>query len=365
MIEAEPRSIVRFRGHFLIAVRDAGHDLHVFGPPEQTARAWLAAARIPYHETPLARSAISPGGDAGYALGLARRLRALRPELVLTCTIKPTVYGIPAAAAGGVPRRFALVTGLGYAFTEAEAGMRRRFAGAAARFLYRTSLRRTTAAIFQNGDDRDEFRRRGLLGGTPAHVVNGSGVELDHFCPAPLPEAPRFLLTARLLRDKGLGEYLAAARIVKAARPAAQFDLAGSTDPNPSAFPIDEVHAAAAEGIVTYHGSVEDVRGLLGAARVYVLPSYREGTSRAMLEAMAMARPVITTDAPGCRAAVAHGDNGLLVPVRDAEALAAAMIRLIDDPETARRMGERSLAIAEQRYDVRLVTADLMRIMGL
>lgn len=364
VIEGEPKSIFRFRGHFLRAVRDAGHEPHVFGPADEAARAWLAAERIPFHEIAVSRGTLSPGRDARLAFSLFRELRRLRPGLIMTCTIKPAVYGIPAAALAGVPRRFALITGLGYAFTSG-ARMNRRIAGAAAHLLYRTSLRRATAAIFQNTDDREEFHQRGLLGRTPSHVVNGSGVELDRFAPVPLPAAPRFLMIARLLRDKGIGEYLAAARIVKAARPAAQFDLVGPTDPNPSALPLAEVRAAADAGIVTYHGEVTDVRGLIAAARIYVLPSYREGTSRAVLEAMAMGRPVITTDAPGCRAVVGHGENGLLVPVRSVEPLAAAMIGLIDDPEAARRMGARSRTIAEQRYDAELVTGELMRILGL
>ena len=365
VVEGEARSIVRFRGPLLQAARDAGHDVRVFGPSDETTRAWLAAERIPFHELAARRGMISPGSDAGFALRLLGKLRQIRPDLLLTCTIKPTVYGIPVAALIGVPRRFALITGLGYAFTPGQPKLRRRIAAAAARILYRTSLSRATAAIFQNLDDRQEFQGSGLLGAAPAYVVNGSGVDLDRFAAAALPEEPRFLLIARLLRDKGLAEYLAAASIVKAARPAARFDLVGSPDPNPSAFPLSQVQAAADAGIIAYHGSVEDVRGLIAAARVYVLPSYREGTSRAVLEAMSMGRPIITTDAPGCRAPVSHGDNGLLVPVGSAEALAAAMIRLIDNPDDVTRMGARSRAIAEERYDVRLVTAEFMRILGL
>jgi len=365
VVEGEARSIVRFRGPLLQAARDAGHDVRVFGPSDETTRAWLAAERIPFHALAARRGMISPGSDAGFALRLMGKLRQIRPDLLLTCTIKPTVYGIPVAALIGVPRRFALITGLGYAFTPGQAKLRRRIAAAAARILYRTSLSRATAAIFQNLDDRQEFQDSGLLGAAPAYVLNGSGVDLDRFATVALPEEPRFLLIARLLRDKGLAEYLAAASIVKAARPVARFDLVGSPDPNPSAFPLSQVQAAADAGVVAYHGSVEDVRGLIAAARIYVLPSYREGTSRAVLEAMSMGRPVITTDAPGCRAPVGHGDNGLLVPVGSAEALAAAMIRLIDNPDEVPRMGARSRAIAEERYDVRLVTAEFMRILGL
>jgi glycosyltransferase involved in cell wall biosynthesis len=365
VIEGESRSIAPFRGHFLEGVRSAGHEVHVFAPSDAGAAAWLEKRNIQFHPIDFERAAISPLADVRLAWRLHQELRTLGPDLVLTTTIKPTVYGVPSARTAGVPRRFALITGLGYAFTAGNRNAFRRLTGAVARSLYRASLRFATGAIFHNSDDRDEFRRLGLLGATPAMVINGSGVNLEDFLPAPLPDEPRFLLIARLLRDKGLAEYLAAASVVKQVRPAARFDLVGPTDSNPSAFPIEEVRAAVSAGTVAYHGSVDDVRPFIAAARIYVLPSYREGTSRAMLEAMAMGRPVVTTDVPGCRTTVAEGDNGLLVPARDAGALAEAMIRMIDHPDEAARMGRRSRAIAEERYDVRAVSADLMNILGL
>jgi glycosyltransferase involved in cell wall biosynthesis len=363
VIAGEPRSLATIRAHFLLSLRLAGYEVHAVAPPDAMTVRWLTEHAIHFHPLPMARAAVAPLGDALVAFRLHKKIRQLRPQMVLTWTIKPTVYGIPAALIARVPRRHAFITGLGYAFTDRRKLLRWRIVNAAARLLYSASLRLATTVTFQNEDDREDFRSLGLLGRTPAHVVNGSGVDLERFKVAPLPEEPRFLLIARLLRDKGLAEYLAAARLVKAARPEACFDLVGDTDPNPSGFPLSEVEAAVMDGTIRYHGPVEDVRQLIAAARIYVLPSYREGTSRSVLEAMAMGRPVITTDAPGCRAPIVPGLNGLLVPVGDTVALAEAMIRLIDNPDEAKSMAEHSRSIAEQRYDIRHVTAHVLKIL--
>lgn len=308
------------------------------------------------------RAAIAPFGDTLLAFRIYRKMRELKPQVVLTCAIKPIVYGIPAALMAGVSRRHALITGLGYAFTDRHKSLRWRIVNLVARLLYAASLRGATTATFQNEDDRADFRRLGLLGRTPANVVNGSGVDLDRFKVAPLPEKPRFLMIARLLRDKGLAEYLGAAKLVKAARPEARFDLVGDKDPNPAGFPVSQVEAAVADGTIQYRGAVQDVRTVIAESRIFVLPSYREGTSRSVLEAMAMGRPIITTDAPGCRAPIVPAVNGLLVPVGTTTPLAEAMIRLIDNVEETVGMGSNSRAIAEQRYDIHKVTAHMMEI---
>ncbi|RWB68819.1 glycosyltransferase family 4 protein [Mesorhizobium sp.] len=362
VIVSEPKSLATTRGHLLLALRTAGYQVHAAAPFDATTVRWLGENGIHYHHLPMARAAVAPFGDAILALRLYRIMRSLRPRVVLACAIKPIVYGIPAALAARVPRRHALITGLGYAFTDRHRSLHWKVVNAVARLLYAASLRVATTATFQNEDDRDDFRRQGLLGRTPANVVNGSGVDLDRFKVAPLPDEPRFLMIARLLRDKGLAEYLGAARQVRAARPEARFDLVGDRDPNPAGFPVSEVEAAVADGTVRYHGAVGDVRDAIANSRIYVLPSYREGTSRSVLEAMAMGRPVITTDAPGCRAPIVPGVNGLLVPVGATTPLAEAMIHLIDNPDQTQSMAQSSRSLAELRYDVQKVTAHMMEI---
>jgi len=175
----------------------------------------------------------------------------------------------------------------------------------------------------------------------------------------------RFLLIARLLRDKGIREYAEAAAHLRQAHPDAEFHLVGPHDSNPEAIGEAEVLAWQRAGQIIWHGRLDDVRPAIAAAGVYVLPSYREGTPRSVLEAMSMGRPVITTDAPGCRETVEDGVNGYLVPVRDADALAAAMERFLVDPDLVRRMGARSRAIAVEKYDVHKVNAVMLEAMGL
>ncbi len=362
VVVSEPKSLATTRGHLLLALRAAGYDVHALAPFDAMTVRWLSENGIRFHALPMERAAIAPFGDTLLAFRLHEKLRELKPQVILTCAIKPIVYGIPAALIAGVPRRHALVTGLGYAFTDRYKSLRWRMVNAVARLLYAASLRLASTVTFQNGDDREDFRRLGLLGRTPANVVNGSGVDLDRFKVAPLPDKPRFLMIARLLRDKGLAEYLGAARLVKAVRPEARFDLVGDKDPNPAGFPVSEVEAAVADGTIRYHGPVDDVRRVIAEARIFVLPSYREGTSRSVLEAMAMGRPVITTDAPGCRAPIVPGVNGLLVPVGATTPLAKAMIRLIDNPDEAECMAKNSRSIAEERYDIEKVTAHMMEI---
>jgi glycosyltransferase involved in cell wall biosynthesis len=197
-------------------------------------------------------------------------------------------------------------------------------------------------------------------------VVNGSGVDVGSFAVAPLPAGPvRFLLIGRLLGDKGVREYAQAAQAVRQQYPNVQFTLVGMIDSNPNSIAQAELDAWVADGRLAFLGSMADVRPAIAASSVYVLPSYREGTPRTVLEAMAMGRPIITTDAPGCRETVVDGDNGFLVPVKSVEALVQAMVRFIQDPALAPRMGARSRQIAEAKYDVHQVNAVMLREMGL
>ena len=196
------------------------------------------------------------------------------------------------------------------------------------------------------------------------HIVNGSGIDLDHFAPAPLPEKPSFLMIARLLKDKGIREFAAAAKRLKADHPDVPITLVGYLDPSPDSLTQAELDDLIGHGI-DYKGALADVRPAIAEASIYVLPSYREGTPRSVLEAMAMGRAIITTDAPGCRETVEHETNGLLVDPRNSEALYEAMLRLLREPDLAARMGPRSRAIAEAKYDVHKVNAEMIRHAGL
>ena len=362
-------SLIRFRGPLLQAAKARGVDVHAAAPlqPEDGAASEALRSRgIKVHGVHLNRAGMNPLSDAGSFISLLLLMIRVRPDCFLGYTVKPVVYGALAAWLVRVPCRYVLITGLGYAFT-GEATGKRRLIQSVVRFLYRLALARSSKVFFQNPDDLALFRRLGLLPAkVPAVVVNGSGVDIAEFSARPLPSgAVRFLMIARLLGDKGVREYVAAARQVKNLFPDAMFTLVGWIDDNPDAISADELQSWVNDGVVRYTGRLEDVRDEIADCSVYVLPSYREGTPRTVLEAMAIGRPVITTDAPGCRETVLPGENGFLVAVKDSFGLADAMMRFVQEPGLIETMSRRSREIVEQKYDVRKVNAMMLDEMGI
>ena len=358
-------SLIVFRGALIAELVRRGYRVVAMAPRiDDSVRAQLEAIGAEAMDVPLINSSLNPFSAAGSLAALTRRFRDIKPEAVIAYTVKPVTLGSIAAARAGVPKIVALVTGLGFAFT-AGGGAKRLLSRMAATTLYRRALRRCTGIIFQNKDDRDDFARRRLLPqGARVTVVNGSGIDLDQFRPAPLPGGARFLMISRLLGDKGVREYGEAAVRLKRRHPEARFALLGYFDASPNSISDAELLRMTSEG-VEFLGRKPDVRPDIADSNVYVLPSYREGTPRSVLEAMAMARPVVTTDAPGCRETVQPEENGLLVPPRDAAALEQAMERFILEPSLIPAMGARSRAIAESKYDVHRVNAAILEAAGL
>lgn len=324
-------------------------------------------ARGIYCETfQLSRGGLNPLQDTKSLLALKALLNRHNPDLLFAYTIKPVIYGGLAARNVGGIRFFPMITGLGYAFA-AGGGAKQAFVRAVAMLLYRLALVRAEVVIFQNPDDESLFRDLRLLPNrAPSVCVSGSGVDLEAFPPSELSSAPRFLMLARLIADKGVREYVEAASLVKRHFPDAVFQLAGGLDPNPTGVKPAEVKLWSEQGIIEYLGEVRPVQPLLASCRFYVLPSYyREGTPRSVLEALATGRPIITTDSPGCRETVIHQKNGLLVPPRDAYALARAMIQLLEASDSeVQDMASASLALARDRFDVNKVNNQLLEVMG-
>jgi glycosyltransferase involved in cell wall biosynthesis len=271
------------------------------------------------------------------------------------------VWGGLAAFVTQVPRFYALIEGLGYMF---QGG--RWLAATVAKSLYRLSLLRSRKVIFLNPDNKFYFLSRHIIKENKAALIDGIGLDLDWYKSTKLPEgAPVFLCIARLLGEKGLREYVAAADQVKVRYPEAVFNLLGPLDPSPDGIPLKVVDAWIGEGKIQYLGEARDVRPLIEKCHVYVLPSYHEGMPRTVLEAMAIGRPILTTDVPGCRETVVQGENGYLVPKKNVGALYERMIWFIENRDQWERMGQVSRRMAENRFDVHKINAELLRLMDL
>ena len=358
-------SLYNFRGALLRELARRGHQIFAVAPYQEAPaaiRERIAALGAEYVPVSLARTGMNPLGDYASFRELRNLFRSLAPQVVLSYTLKPVIYGSLAARAAGVPRILGLITGLGYAFTGTswKQGLLR----LGLTPLLRRSLETCEAVIFQNPDDRKLFVQRGLVEERKTFRVWGSGVDLKHFPYVPPRKEPplTFLLIARLLREKGIREYAAAAERIQKLYPGTLCSLAGPTDPNPGGISREEVQKWHAQGVLNYLGPLEDVRPALAASSVYVLPSYGEGTPRSSLEAMATGRPLITTDVPGCRETLREGDNGYLVPPRDEEALAARMAFFCEHPEQIAPMGKKSRLLAEERFCVHKVNAAMTGI---
>ncbi len=381
------RSLVLFRGPLLAAMVERGHLVTAMAAdadPDTTRQ--LAAMGVAFEEIPLARTSLDPRRDAATLLHLRRRLAALAPEVVFSYTIKPIIYGGLAARTLGLlgraaPRRYAMITGLGYAFMGQDRLRRRALATLVAR-LYRLGLDGAEALFFQNPDDQRDVEQLGITRGVRRlQLVRGSGVDVDAYPPTPLPAGPtRFLFAGRLLREKGFLDYVEMARLVRRRHPEVRFDVLGRLDPNPTSFTAADLEAWKREGILEHHGEVADIRPYLAQSHVIVLPSYREGTPRAVLEAMSMGRAAIVSDVPGCREVVEPGGDsgpgapsgapaaeptGFLVPPRDPAALAAAALQLIADPARLAAMGAAGRRRVLALYDARQVAAAMLATMQL
>ncbi len=367
-------TVVAFRGTLVRELVARGHRVVVSTPkPIERAidevAAEIRAIGAEVEWSPLDRTGVNPFKERATRAHFRALFERLRPDAVLATNPKPVFHAISAARAAGDARRVAMVTGLGFAFTGNS--LRARVLRFAATRLYRGAMRDATTVLFQNGDDEAELRSRGLLAqARDVRRIAGSGVDLAQFPRQPLPSGDDgsggivFLMVARLLGDKGVREFAEAARIVRAERADCRFRLVGWIDSNPAAIARAELDAWIADGAISYAGRLDDVRAELAACSVFVLPSYREGTPKSTLEALATGRAVITSDAPGCRETVIDGVNGLLVPPRDARALGDACLALAADPAQRAAMSAASRELAEKRFDARKVNATIIEALG-
>jgi len=340
-----------------MAVHEAGHDVLLLSPPGDYGGKF---AELGLRWQPLAmdRRSLNLLREFVVLWRLFRLFQFERPELVHSFTIKCTVYGSLAARLARVPTRINAVTGMGYVFSSKD--VRARLLRPVLKVMLRIALGGKRARlILQNQDDVILFERAGLIESTHVRMIRGSGVDCLRFTPPAVPrdEGPlRVLLAARLLWEKGIGEFVEAARALHARGVAVKFLLAGVPDAgNPAAVPEAALHKWAAEGVVEWLGHVEDMAALFRSMDIVVLPSYREGLPKSLIEAAACGLPLVTCDTAGCREVVTHEVDGLLVPPRDAEALAVAIQRLLDDAALRQRLGQAARAKVLTEFDERIV----------
>ncbi|MDQ8205627.1 glycosyltransferase family 4 protein [Pelagicoccus sp. SDUM812003] len=340
------------------SLTERGHDVVALAPEcdsELTSRLRSRGAR--FIKLTINRAGLSPIGDLRYTIRLARILSNEKPDLLLSYNIKPVIFGSFAGRLAGVKHLATIVAGLGYAFSQPSSN-KHRLVSSLTKLLYRNAISRHSLMIFQNNDDRTDLQKLKLLNPrTTTIVVGGSGVDTSWFTESTPSTTPvSFLLTARLISDKGIYEYYEAAKRILASGRKAQFQLLGPFDSNPKGITENVVKKWKAEGIIQYLGELDDVRPAYNNCSVFVLPSYyREGCPRSSLEALSCGRPIITTNSVGCRETVIDGKNGFLARPRSIEDIEQAMIRFIDDPSLIHRMGKASRKLAVERFDVHTV----------
>ncbi|MFQ2282925.1 glycosyltransferase family 4 protein [Aeromonas dhakensis] len=345
-------SMFNFRRGLLLHLINCGYQLTIIAPNDDYTKRLEDIGCI-VHDLPMSAKGVNPFDDIKLVTLLYRYYRKLNPELIIHYTIKPNIYGSLAAKIAGIPS-LAITTGLGYTFVNDN------FIAKIARQLYKMAFRYPKEVWFLNEDDRQAFLAYSLVSENKAKLLHGEGVNVSHFSPissSSSNNSTAFLLVARMLWDKGIGEYIDAARVIKSKYPKTHFQLLGACDvPNPSLISREQISIWESEGIVEYLGTTDDVRTVIANVDCVVLPSYREGIPRTMLEAAAMAKPLIVSDAPGCKDVVINGKTGFLCKVKNRDSLAAAM-ELIINQSTQERvdMGVAGRNLVLQKFDEQVV----------
>ncbi|MDP4495768.1 glycosyltransferase family 4 protein [Vibrio cholerae] len=359
-----------FRRDLIKYLVKQGHTVYAFAldySPEAKA-AVVALGAIPVDYT-LSKTGVNPIRDLKDTLALAKKLKAIQPDVVFSFFVKPSIYGTLAAKLAGVPRRIAMLEGLGYIHTPNKSGfsLKKRLLQLVHGCLCTIGYAFADKVLFLNPDDPDDLAKKSLVNREKFQVLGPIGLDLDAYPYKQITtfEPIRFIFIARLLAEKGIFEYLQAARLVKKIHPNAEFIVLGGLDPdNPAALSSAQLDEVIDEGIITYPGHVTNVPEWIASAHVFVLPSYyREGYPRSTQEAMVIGRAVITTDAPGCRETVIDGVNGFLIPPFDSAILAEKMLYLIEHPEEMQLMGNESYRIAKERFDVHKINPVLADIL--
>lgn len=368
-------SVKNFRCDFLLEIAKKGYKIYILAPDLNffsEEKKYLEAKGFNVIEIRLDRVSTNPISDLFTLIDIFRVLKKIKPNVVLSYTIKPIIYGSIAAFFLKIPKIFTLISGLGFAFQEDSINKKSNFLKIVINKLYKVALICSDKVFFQNPDDQILLKNLGILNTkTQFSIVNGSGVNTSFFKQVPLVKNSdgsykiNFLMVARLLNDKGIREYLEAAKIIKSSYPNVEFNLVGGIDENPASITQNELDSIVRANKIRYWGKLTDVRQAIAENNVFVLPSYREGLPRAVLEAMSMGRAIITTDAPGCKETVVENINGFKVKVKSVNDLVHAMTNFVVNPSYVERMGQASREIVLEKFDVRKVNEIMIKEMHL
>lgn len=364
VLSSHTASLFWFRMDMMQEFKNNGHTVIALGSePESNWKDEFKKYDIEYKQLYVDRNGFNPFKDLNTLKELFKFLKKEKPDKIFSYQAKTVIYGSIAAKLNGITEVYPLIAGLGSVFRGN--GIKNKIVGAILKREYKIACSCSKKVFFQNSDDLGEFIRLGLIDANKAVIINGSGVNLDKFKQTPLPAEPAFLFIGRLIKDKGIIEYLEACRIIKKENPQVRCMLVGPFDSNPSAIKPEELKSYVDDEVVEYFGVQSDVREFIAQCSTYVLPSYHEGTPKTVLEAMAMGRPIITTNAPGCRETVENNINGYLVEVKDIKGIVEKMRCFISDPEKSFKMGQASLEIVKEKYDVKKVNQTIVDTMGL
>lgn len=364
VLSSHTSSLFWFRMDMMQDFIKQGHTVIALGSePEASWKKKFEEHNIDYRQIDVERNGINPLQDIITFKSLYKFIKKEKPDKIFTYQAKTIVYGSIAARLNGVSEVYSLIAGLGSIFRGT--GLKNKIVKSIMKFQYKIACKCSEKVFFQNNDDRREFIQNGLIKIEKTRIINGSGVNLDKFKPTPLPKEPVFLFIGRLIKDKGIMEYLESCKQIKSIYPNIRCLLVGPFDSNPSALKPDELQPYIDEAIIEYFGEQSDVRPFISQCSTYILPSYHEGTPKTVLEAMAMGRSIITSDAPGCRETVKDGENGYLVKVKDVHGLIDKMDYLINHQDISRDMGNESAKVAKEKYDVKIVNQTIMQSMEL
>jgi len=371
MIGTTANCVLGFRGPLIKELIIRGHEVYAFAIDYTDAQRQLlkSLGAVPVDYV-LFRSGLNILADLKMMFRLKAKLEAIKPDIVLSYFVKPVIYGTVAARLANIPIRIAMLEGLGYVHTASQNGygFKKRILQVVQGVLFTISFKFATRVVFLNPDDPNDLSKMTLFSKSKVEILGGIGLELlDYPYSKPNMNNPiRFIFVARLLAEKGIYQLIEAIKLVQEKYPSTELAVLGSLDEdNPAGLAKKDLDDLIKQEIIIYPGQVANVSEWLSDSHVFVLPSYREGVPRSAQEAMAVGRPIITTDVPGCRETVVDGENGFLVPAFDIEKLAEKMIFFIEHLAKIESMGLVSRRMAEERFDVHRVNTNMLEIMGL